>query len=136
MPARKVHYCYVTVKNRPGQGTEVLGALKAARVNLLAYTGFPTRAGRAQLDLVTEDLATVRRLARAKGWTLSDQKKGFLVQGRDKVGAVHAQVRKLSKERINITAAEAVCAGGGRYGMLLWVKEKDYVRAAKALKAK
>ena len=40
----------------------------------------------------------------------------------------HAMIRPLY--------ADAVCAGRGRFGMLLWVKGKDYVRAAKALKAK
>ena len=28
------------------------------------------------------------------------------------------------------------CAGKGRYGMLLWVKPKDYAKAARILKAK
>jgi hypothetical protein len=136
MPARKVHYCYVTVPNRPGRGAEVLGALKAARVNLLAYSGFPTRRGKAQLDLVTEDLKGIRGVAREKGWSVSDVKQGFLIQGRDRVGAVYSEIQKLSKHKINVTAAEAVCAGRGRYGMLLWVKGKDYAKAARALKAK
>jgi hypothetical protein len=35
-----------------------------------------------------------------------------------------------------VTAADAIAAGQGRYGMLLWVKAKDYARAARALKAK
>jgi hypothetical protein len=136
MPARKVHYCYVTVPNRPGRGAEVLGALKAARVNLLAYSGFPTRSGKSQLDLVTDDMAGIRTVARKNGWRLSDAKKGFLVQGRDRVGAVYGEINKLSKHKINVTAAGAVCAGRGRYGMLVWVKGKDYTRAARALKAK
>jgi aryl-alcohol dehydrogenase-like predicted oxidoreductase len=31
--------------------------------------------------------------------------------------------------------ADAVSAGKGRYGMILWVKPRDYARAAKALGA-
>jgi hypothetical protein len=136
MPARKVSYCYVMVPNRPGQGAQVLGELKKAKVNLLAYSGFPTRGGKAQLDLVTDNLGAVRKIAKDHGWRLSDPKKGFLIQGRDRVGAVHQQIQRLADEKINITAADAVCAGRGRYGMLLWVKTKDYGRAARYLKAK
>jgi hypothetical protein len=35
-----------------------------------------------------------------------------------------------------VTAADAVTAGRGRYGMILWVKQKDYARAARALGAR
>lgn len=136
MAARKVTYCYVTVPNRAGQGARVLGELKSARVNLLAYSGFPSRGGKAQLDLVTRDIAPIRRVTRQNGWRMSKVKKGFLIQGADRIGAVHRQIQKLADAKINVTAADAVCAGKGRYGMLLWVKGKDYGRAARALKAR
>jgi hypothetical protein len=51
------------------------------------------------------------------------------------VGAVHKHLKKLADRKINITATDAVAAGKGRYGMLLWVKPKDYARAATALGA-
>jgi hypothetical protein len=136
MPARKVHYCHVTVPNRSGQGAQVLGALKAAHVNLLAYSGFPGRAGKAQLDLVATSLSPIRKIGKRNGWKMSAPKKGFLIQGRDRLGAVHQQIRRLSERNINVTAADAVSAGKGRFAMILWVKQRDYARAARALKAK
>ena len=136
MPARKIHYCYVTVPNRAGQGADVLGALKKAKVNLLAYSGFPTRGGKAQLDLVAENLGAIRQVGKKNGWRLSKSKKGFLIQGKDRIGAVQQQIQKLADKRINVTAADALTAARGRYGMLLWVKSKDYGRAARALKAR
>ena len=136
MPARKIHYCYVTVPNRAGQGADVLGALKDAKVNLLAYSGFPTRGGKAQLDLIAQSLGAIRKVGKKNGWQLSRSKKGFLIQGKDRIGAVQQQIQKLADKRINVTAADAVCATKGRYGMILWVKTKDYGRAARALKAK
>lgn len=42
----------------------------------------------------------------------------------------------LAAQKINITATDAVSAGKGRYAMLLWVKPKDYARAATALGSK
>ncbi len=133
---RKVNYCYLTVPSRSGHGARVLGELKDAGVNLLAFSGFPAKGGKAQLDLVTDDMAGVRQVARKNDWRLSKTKKGFLVQGVDGVGAVHRHTRKLADKKISVTAADAVAAGGGRYGMVLWVKPKDYSRAAKALRAK
>jgi hypothetical protein len=121
--ARKVNYCYLIVPSRAGQGTKVLTELKEAGVNLLAFTGFPVKTGKAQLDLVN-------------GWRLSKTKKGFLIQGDDVVGAAQRHIQRLADEKINVTAANAVAAGKGRYGMLLWVKPKVYARAARALRAK
>jgi hypothetical protein len=110
--------------------------LEEAGVNLLAFTGFPDKAGKSQIDLVTNDLAGVRRVARKQGWRLGKAKRGFLIQGKDRVGAVHRQIRKLADQRLNITALDAVAAGKGQYGMILWVKPKDYARAARALGAR
>lgn len=136
MSVRKVSYCYVTVPNRPGQGAQILGELKNAKVNLTAYSAFPAGSGKAQLDLVASSLGPIRKIATRNGWRLSKAKKGFLVQGTDKPGAVHRHIQRLADSGINVTAAEAVAAGKGRYGMLLWVKGKDYGRASRALKAK
>jgi hypothetical protein len=133
---KKVNYVYVTVPNRAGQGAKVLGELREEGVNLLAYSGFPGKSGKAQLDMIPESMSELRRVAKKKGWRLSKPKKGFLVQGSDSVGAVHRHLDKLAANRINITAADAVAAGKKRYGMILWVKPKDYARASRVLRAK
>jgi hypothetical protein len=133
---RKVNYCYAKVSSRAGQGAAVLEELRKAGVDLLAFSGFPISGGKAQLDLVAADMAAVRRVARENGWRLSKTKKGFLIQGADRVGACHRQLQKLADRKINVTAVDAVAAGKGRYGMILWVKPKDYARAARALGAK
>jgi hypothetical protein len=133
---RKVRYCYVMIPNRAGAGAAVLGRLREAGVNLAAYTGFPGRGGKAQMDLVTDDLAGLRRVAKKNGWRLSAVKKGFLVQGDDRVGAVHRHLEKLASRKVNVVAADGVAAGKGRYGMILWVKARDYARAARALGAR
>ena len=132
----KVIYGYLAVPNRAGQGDRVLGELERSGVNLLAFTAFPGKGGKAQVDLVVEDLAALRRAAKRNGWRLSDAKRGFLVQGTDKVGAVHRHIHKLAKAKISVTAADAVSAGKGRYGMVLWVRPADYGSAAKVLGAR
>ena len=133
---RKINYCYVNVPNRAGRGTEILEVLRDEGVNLLAYSGFPGKARQSQLDLIPENMAELRGVAKANGWRLSKTKKGFLIQGNDRTGAALLHLRKLSDKKINVTAADAVAAGKGRYGMILWVKPKDYARASRALGAK
>ncbi len=132
----RVNYAYLMVPSRPGHGARITEELRDAGVNLLAMTAFPTRGGKGQVDLIAEDLGPIRRIARRNGWRLSDVRKGFLVRGDDRVGAVHNHLKKLAERKINVTAFDAVTAGKGRYGMILWVKPKDYARAAAALRAR
>ena len=136
MAARKVNYVAIQAPNRPGQAAAVLKAVADAGISLAAFTGFPQGGGRSQLDLVSDDLAKLRRVAKAQGWRLSAPKRGFLIQGRDRVGAVARQLAKLARRGINVTAVDAVTAGGRRFGMILWVKPRDVAKAAKALGAR
>lgn len=133
---RSVSYGHVKVTDKPGEAAEVLGALKKAKVNMLAFSGFPIGGKQAQLDFVTDNVAKLKTVCKSKKWKLSPIKKAFLVQGRDRVGAVSGVVEKLSKSKINITAMDAVTAGKGRYGVIMWVKPKAYTKAKTILGAK
>jgi len=133
---KKVNYCHVKVPHRAGQGVALLSALREADVNLLAFSGFPLKAGTSQLDLVADRVAPINRVAKKLNLKPSKVKKGFLIQGNDALGAVHKHLKKLAAKKINVTAADALCAGKGRYGMLLWVKPAQYARAARALGAR
>lgn len=130
---RGVAYYYVLVPDEPGAGLRVLAQLKEAGVNLSAYLGFPAGRGQAQIDLVPEDADALRRAAEKAGLALTGPKRAFWIQGDERVGAVADVTRRLSDARISITAAAAASAGGGRYGMILWVAQADYETAAKAL---
>jgi hypothetical protein len=130
---RRVEYYYVVVPDKPGSGAEVLAALQAAGVNLLAYLGFPAGRGRSQVDLVPEDPAAFKQAARKAGLKLSRAKRAFLVEGDDRVGAVADITRRLAQANVNLTAACAIAAGAGRYGMILWVPPAAYRKAANVL---
>jgi hypothetical protein len=132
---RRVEYFYVTVPDTPGEGARILSGLKDSGVNLLAYLGFPAGNGESQLDLVPEDSDSLRGAAEQSGWTLSEAKRAFLIQGDDRVGAVADTTAKLAEAGVNIRAAAATGAGSGRYGMILWVAPDDYEEAARALGA-
>jgi len=132
---RKASYYTLKVSQRPGSGAQLLAALKAAKVNLLAFHGFPEGGG-AQVDFVPQDDAKFTRAARRAKLKISSRKTVFLAQGDDKVGALTQVLGRLAKAKINLVALSAVTAGRRRYGMLFWVKPKDVAKAARALKAR
>lgn len=132
---KSIEYYYTVVPDRPGAGAKVLNALKAARVNLLAFTGFPCSAGRAQLDFVPSNQRAFRAAALKAGIKLEGPNTAFLIQGQDRVGIIADIANKLTEAHINITALDAVAAGRRRYGAILWVKSRNLSRAAKILGA-
>lgn len=72
---RKAEYFYVMVPNSPGQASKIMSGLVEQGVNLLAFSGFPS-GRRAQLDLIPEDSAALKRAAKKLGLTLSAKKTG------------------------------------------------------------
>jgi hypothetical protein len=132
---RMVEYAYVTAANRAGEAARILEALRDANVNLLAFSGFPQGRNRAQIDVVTDNIAGLKATAKRHKWKLSRIKRAFLAQGADEVGAALPAIAKIAGAKINVIAADAVAAGDGRFGMLFWVAPRDYRRAAKLLEA-
>lgn len=130
---RSVEYQYVVVADKPGAGAAILDSLRAAGVNLRAYLGFPAGRGKSQIDLVPEDSAALKRALQGTGLKLSRPKRAFLVEGDDRIGAVAEVTRRLAAAKVNVTAACATVAGGGRFGMILWVKPASYKKTARIL---
>jgi hypothetical protein len=132
---KRIGYYYITVPARAGEGAKILNALKAAHVNLLAFSGFPSRSGLAQLDFCPSNARTFQTVARKLGIKFVGPKTAFLIQGQDRAGAIATIADKLGKAHIAITALDAVTAGRRRYGAILWVKPGDVAKAAKTLGA-
>jgi len=132
---KRVQYFYTEVADKPGEGARLLAALEEAGVNLLAFSGFPHGSRRAQVDFIPADPAAFRACARKAKLKLTGPKTGFLIQGEDRVGALVELMAKLAEARINVTACEAVAAGEGHYGAILWVKPGEVQKAARVLGA-
>jgi len=132
---RRVDYFYIETANKPGIAAKVLSELRDGGVNLLAFSGFP-QGRKAQIDFVPENSTTFKTAAKKAGLKLSPRKTGFLVQGEDRPGAIADITGRLAAANINITACDAVSAGVGRFGAILWVKGTDVGRASKVLGAR
>lgn len=129
---RKVDYFSMTVSDKPGEGLKALKALAEASVNLLAFTGFPT-GKKAQVDFVPDDAKAFKKLAKKQGWKVNPAKTAFLIEGTDRPGVLIERLDRLAQAKINVTAMDAVIAGEGRYGVILWVKPDKVAKAAKLL---
>ena len=129
---QRVDYFYTMVPDKPGEAARMLAVLREAGVNLLVFSGFP-EGRRGQLDFVPADAGAFRQAAKKAGWKLTGPRRAFLLQGEDRVGAVAETLGRLAAAKINVTAIDAVCAGAGRYGAILWVPQREVGRAAKVL---
>lgn len=128
---RLAQYFKMKAADKPGQAARVLGSLRDAGVNLLAFSGFP-RGRQAQLDFVVSDAAAFKTVAKWAKLKVQGPKDCFLIEGDDRRGAGAALTGKLASAKINVTSLQAVGAGAGRYAAILWVKPRDVKKAAKA----
>lgn len=131
---QRVQYFYIEVADKPGKGAKILRMLQEAGVNLFAFSGFP-KGRRAQIDFIPADPAAFKTVAKKAKLKLVGPKTGFLIQGEDRIGVVAEMMGKLAEAKINVTACDAVAAGEGRYGAILWVKPRDVQKAIKVLGA-
>jgi hypothetical protein len=137
MPSRvyEVEYYYAVVADKPSEARKLLEFLSEKEVNLLALTAFPLGEGESQIDFFPADPDKLKEAARDANMPLVGPKKAFLLQGDDRVGALHEFHLKLSNAGINIHAANGVVDGTGRFGYIIWVDPADYKEASKALRS-
>lgn len=130
---RLVDYFYIATSDKPGEGARILNQLKDAAVNLVAFHAFP-KGKRAQIDFVASDAVAFQAAAKRAKWKVVGPKKAFVIEGEDRVGALVDYFTRLGDAKINVTAADAISAGGGRFGAIIWVKARDVKRAAGVLR--
>jgi hypothetical protein len=128
-----VDYFYAVVGDRPGEARRLLEHMSEKGVNLLAFTAFPVEGNKTQLDFFPDNAQALQDAASEAGIKLVGPKKGILVQGDDRVGALHDHHLKLANANINVHAANGVANGAGRYGYIIWVSPADVQKAAEVL---
>ena len=131
---RKVEYFSISVPNTPAKAFGVLSTLVSSGIDLLACIGVQ-RGRRAQIDVVPEDTRRFKLAVKKAGLTFTPEKSGFLIQGKDRPGALTGHLKKLGENRINVTGIESLSAGEARWGAIIWVEGEAVQRAAKLLGA-
>ncbi len=129
---RRTQYFKVSIADKSGELARMLVPLHDAGVNLVALHAFP-RNRRTQVDVVPEDPAAFKSVAKAQKWKAQGPKMCFLVDGDDRPGAMVDLTKQLGSAKINMTALTARSAGQGRFGAILWVKPRDVNKAVRLL---
>jgi len=129
----KLELYSVTVPNKPGKGARMLAAFKEAGVNFVGMWGYPVGKSKSRIDLVAEDPALLKKVAKQLDIDLGTKQAVFHITGDDHPGAVAEILAKLAEKEINVYAAQALCAGNGRFGVLIQVDEDAVKKAAKVL---
>jgi hypothetical protein len=132
---RKVEYFSIHVPNTPAKAFGVLSTLVSAGIDLLACIGVAT-GRRARIDVVPADTRRFKAAVKKAGLTFTPEKSGFMIQGRDRPGALSEQLRKLGDKQINVTGIDALGAGKGRWGAIIWVEDEAVRKAARVLGAR
>ncbi len=131
---RKVEYFSISVPNTPAKAFGVLSTLVSSGVDLLACIGVQ-RGRRAQIDVVPADTQRFKRAVGKAGLTFTPEKRGFLIQGKDRTGALTDHLKKLGDNAVNVTGIDALSAGNGRWGAIIWVEDAAVRKAARVLSA-
>ena len=126
---RVVDCFYVTVNDRPGEGYRLLEHISEKRTSLLAFTAQPIGEDQTQICLVAEDPVSLAEAALDAGVAVVGPKKGFLIQGDDRIGALHGYHQTLANAGVNVYSSSGVSSGAGRFGFILWVEPEDYDKA-------
>jgi hypothetical protein len=130
---RTVDYYYANVRDELGAAYRVMSQLAELGVNLLAFTAVPSGPDLAQFALFPEDPHKLLAEAHGAGLPLDGPYHALLVQGDDELGALAGVHERLVEAGVDIYASSGVTDGRGSFGYLVYVREQQFDKAARAL---
>lgn len=130
---RRAEYFHATVVDQPGEAYRVLSALAGLGVDLLAFTTVPVGPDRTQVTLFPGEQSKMTSEAKKANMALDGPHSALLLQGDDELGALVEVHEKLYRAGVNVYASTGVSDGHGEFGYVIYVREEDCDRAAKAL---
>lgn len=130
---RRAEYFHATVVDQPGEAYRVLSALAGLGVDLLAFTTVPVGPDRTQVTLFPAEPSKMTSEAKKANMALDGPHSALLLQGENELGALVEVHEKLFRAGVNVYASTGVSDGRGEFGYVIYVREEDCDRAARAL---
>ena len=132
---RNTEYFSIRIKDSPENAYELLARLASEEVSLLAFSAVPFGPNHVELTIFPDRSDAFMQLAKKAGWVVTGPQHAFLVQGDDHLGALADIQRMLLEADVQIYAASGVTDGSGHFGYVIYFKDEDHERAARALGA-
>jgi len=132
---RNTEYFSIRIKDSPENAYELLARLASEEVSLLAFSAVPFGPNHVELTIFPDRSDAFMQLAKKLGWVVTGPQHAFLVQGDDHLGALADIQRMLLEADVQIYAASGVTDGSGHFGYVIYFKDEDHERAARALGA-
>jgi len=128
-----VEYYYATVSDKPGEARRLLEHLSEKGVDLVAFNAFPIGIQISQINFYPSNSDLLREAAADANIELIGPKQALLIQGDDRIGALHHHHLKLANANVNVHAATGIAIEPGKFGYLLWVDPKDLRKAQEVI---
>ncbi len=135
LTVRNAEYFYIRIEDSRERAYELLARLALEEVSLLAFSAVPFGPNYVELTIFPDRSDRFIQLAKELGWPVMGPQHAFLVQGDDHLGALADIQRMLLEADIEIYASSGVTDGSGRFGYVIYFREADHARAARALGA-
>lgn len=132
---RNAEYFYFRMENSQEKACEFLAKLASEEVSLLAFSAVPFGPNYVELTIFPDHSDKFIQLAEKLGWAVAGPQHAFLVHGDDHLGALADIQRMLLEAHVKIYASSGVTDGSGHFGYVIYFKEDDHERAARALGA-
>lgn len=135
LSVRNVEYFYIRIQDSRDTAYTFLSELASMEVSLLAFSAVPFGPDHVELTIFPDRSDTFVHLAKKLGWQVTGPQHAFLVQGDDHLGALADIQRMLMEADIEIYASSGVTDGNGHFGYVIYFRESDHDRAARALES-
>ena len=130
---RKIQYYNITVKDQPGEAFKVLTYLKDLGVNMQAFAAIPMGPNTMVLTVFPDEPGKLSNEMRFSGKSVDGPHFAILVQGVDEIGALTGIHEKLFEAGVNVSAANGVSTGQGRFGYIIYIRSDEFEKAVNAL---
>ena len=130
----QIEYFNITVEGQIAHASELLSTVVGAGVDFHAFKAIPAPTDRTQFTLFAKDSAKLTAGAKRSGLDLDGPHPAVLIKGDEEAGALAEIYKKLSQAGIQVDEAFGIADINAGYGVLLYLKPEDCLKAMQVLK--
>ncbi len=130
----QVEYFNITIEGQITHASELLSTVVGAGVDFHAFKAIPVKPEKTQFTLFAKDSAKLTEGAKSSGLELDGPHPAVLIKGNEEAGALAEIYKKLSQAGIQVDEACGIADINAGYGVLLYLKPEDCLKAMQVLK--